>query len=74
MLAVTQKSVRLFEGDPDSLEEVPLSPKVPTSVVEALGGELTGQLNVNSYGGLAHNGMFHGHHSKADDRDTDLDR
>ena len=74
LLAVTQKHVALYEGDLDSIAEVPLHPDVPQSVIDALGGQVDGELNVNSYGGMAHSGMFHGHHDNKDDRDTDLER
>ncbi len=74
LLAVTQKSVTLYEGDRDNLDVVPLHPDVPRTLVEAIGGEVAGQLNVSHYGGLAHSGMFHGHHDNKDDRDMDLER
>ncbi len=74
LLAVTQKTVTLYEGDLDSIAEVPLHADVPNSVIDALGGQVRGHLNVNSYGGMAHSGMFHGHHDNSDDRDNDLDR
>ena len=74
LLAITQKSVALYEGDRDHLDLVPLSPDVPRSLVEAIGGEVRGNLNVSHYGGLAHSGMFHGHHDNRDDRDMDLER
>jgi hypothetical protein len=74
LLAVTQKSVRLFEGDLDGIAEVPLHADVPTGVIDALGGQVSGDLNVNSYGGLSYSGMFHGHHDNKDDRDKDLER
>jgi hypothetical protein len=74
LLAVTQKSVRLFEGNLNSLDEVPLDDQVPTTVVEALGGQVDGDLNVNSYGGLSYSGMFHGHNDNKDTRDKDIER
>lgn len=74
LLAVTQKNVTLYEGDMDNLDEVPLHPDVPNNIIEALGGEVRGELNVSHYGGMSYNGMFHGHHDNKDDRDVDLDR
>src|SRR5687768_2126023 len=74
LLAVTQKSVDLYEGDLDRLDAVPLHPSVPRTLIDAIGGEVWGSLNVNHYGGLAHSGMFHGHHDNRDDRDMDLER
>ncbi len=75
LLAVTQKSVSLYEGDRDYLDLVPLHPGVPRDITEALGEEIRGgNLNVSHYGGLAHKGMFHGHHDNRDDRDQDLER
>jgi hypothetical protein len=74
LLAITQKSVALYEGDRHHLDPVPLHPNIPRTLVDALGEEVTGSLNVNSYGGLGHPGMFHGHHDNRDDRDNDLER
>lgn len=74
LLAITQKSVALYEGDRDHLDPVPLHPGVPRSLVDALGPEVSGSLNVSHYGGLLHKGMFHGHHDNRDDRDQDLER
>jgi hypothetical protein len=74
LLALTQKSVTLYEGTMDRLDEVPLDDEVPTSIKQALGSDFDGQLNANSYGGLSYSGMFHGHHDRKDDRDADLER
>ena len=74
VLAVTQKSVHLYEGDTDRLEEVSLHELVPQTLVEALGGELDEQhLTVASYGGLRAPSV-HGHKDKSDERDIDLER
>ncbi len=74
LLALTAKSVRLYEGGMNGLDEVPLKDEVPRSVIEALGGQLDGELNVNSYGGLSNSGMFHGHHDSKDERSKDRER
>ncbi|MEM7808845.1 MAG: hypothetical protein AAF561_12110 [Planctomycetota bacterium] len=74
LLAVTQKSVRLFEGGLEGLDETVLDDEVPTTIVEALGGQVEGELNVSSYGGLSYSGMFHGHHDNKDDRNKDIER
>lgn len=41
ILELTLDSVRLLEGNRDSLEEVPLAPGVPATLEQALGSELT---------------------------------
>lgn len=74
LLAISQKNVTLYEGDRDNLDVVPIHPDVPRSLTDALGDEVDGQLNVNSYGGMGYSGMFHGHHDNKDDRDVDLER
>ena len=74
VLCLTQKSVRLLEGDGSRLEEVPLHSLVPKTLVEALGGELDEQhLTVASYGGLQ-GPSVHGQKDKADEKDIDIER
>ena len=74
LLAVTQKHVALYEGDLDTLDEVPLHGDVPKNIIDALGGQVDGELNVNSYGGMSYSGMFHGHHDSKDAREKDRER
>src|SRR5690606_12818158 len=74
VLALTRQSIRLFEGNRDVLDEVPLADGVPRTIVDALGEELTepyltGSTRTGS-GGL----MFHGHGSKNETRDKDTER
>ncbi|MEM6314773.1 MAG: hypothetical protein AAF743_11835, partial [Planctomycetota bacterium] len=75
LLAITQKSVRLYEGDGATLSPVSLHEDVPRDMVDALGGELDDfHLTVASYGGLRGPAMYHGHHDKSEETGIDLDR
>jgi hypothetical protein len=75
VLALTQQSVRLLEGDRDHLDEVQLHPKVPQAVAEALGAETDDQhLTVASYGGIRGAAQVHGQKDNKDERDKDLER
>lgn len=76
LLAITQKSVRLYDGDRDGLTPVSLHDDVPRDLVDALGGELDDfHLTVASYNGVRGPGaMHHGHHDKSDEQDIDLER
>lgn len=74
LLALTRRSVRLFEGNRDVVDEVPLGAGVPRTIEEALGERLTepyltGSTRTGS-GGL----LFHGHGSRKDARDVDTER
>jgi len=53
ILALSRKSVQLYTGDRDTLDEIVLSPKVPRSIEEALGTELTA-----AYSGIGTAGTF----------------
>ena len=74
LLALTRASARLFEGNRDSIDEVPLAPEVPRTLEDALGDErtdayLTGSTRTSS-GAM----IFHGHGSRKQERDADTER
>jgi hypothetical protein len=89
LLALNRERIRLFEGNGDSLEEVDLAPGVPATIEEALGEQLT-ELQTQAYSydtgpaggagggrsvsGVKTGGIFHGHGSKKDELDTDIER
>ncbi|MBL0171710.1 MAG: hypothetical protein IPP90_13490 [Gemmatimonadaceae bacterium] len=77
VLALTRQRVRLYEGTRDALDEIPLAPQIPRTLIEALGAELTEpHQTVASYGGLGagHPAMHHGHGGKESEHDIDAER
>lgn len=77
VLGLTRKTVRLFEGDRDALDEVMLSEGVAASLVDALGPETTeAHTTVASYGGVGHGhgAMHHGHGGRSDEVEKDTER
>lgn len=77
ILGLSRKSVRLFEGDRDSLDEVELAAGVARSLEDALGTELTpAQSNVGTYGsfGSGSAGVHHGQGGRSDEVDKDDER
>jgi hypothetical protein len=74
LLALTQQAVRLFEGNRDTVDPVPLAPGVPATIEEALGDELTQPHLTRSRRAGSGSFVFHGHGSKADERSTDMER
>lgn len=77
ILGLGRKSVRLFEGDRDALDEITLAPGVPRSLEEALGTELTeARSNIGTFGvgGARGTGIHHGAGGRADEVDKDDER
>jgi len=77
VLALSRDKIHLFEGDRDALGEVELADGVPSTIILALGSELTEpHQTVASYGGVggASNAMHHSHGGKADEVDNDANR
>lgn len=76
VLSLNRKEIRLFEGNRDNLDEVELAARVPRTIEEALGAELTEpHQTVASYGGTAlGSSMRHGHGSKKDEAEIDEER
>lgn len=74
LLALTRSSVRLFEGNRDVLDEVPLNPDVPSTIEDALGSDLTEPTLTGSSRTSSGAMVFHGHGSRKDERDLDTER
>lgn len=77
VLALTRDSVRLYEGTRDVLDELEMDPKVPKTMVEALGADLTEpHQTVASYGGTGRQSspMHHGHGGRTASTETDTER
>lgn len=77
VLGLNRKEIKLFEGNRDALDEIPLHPDVPRTLTDALGEELTDpHLTVASYGGVSgtQGAMHHGHGGKKDEVDIDAER
>lgn len=76
VLGLSLDGVRLFEAVGSEAEEVDLDPAVPRTMADALGGDLTEpHLTVAAYGkGASGPAMRHGHGSRKDERDVDVDR
>jgi hypothetical protein len=77
ILGLNRKSVRLFEGDRDALDEIELAPGVARTMVDALGAELTPkQSNVGTFGsfGSGSAGVHHGLGGRADEMEKDDER
>lgn len=76
VLGLNRREVKLFEGNRDALDQVDLASGVPPTITEALGAELTEpHLTVASYGkGAGGVAMRHGHGSKKDELDIDIQR
>jgi len=77
VLGVNRQEAKLFEGDPDTLDEIELHRDVPHTLTDALGEELTDpHLTVASYGGAGRSrtSMHHGHGGKEADLDIDAER
>ncbi len=77
VLGLSRQTVRLFEGDRDTLSEIELVSGVPQTVDQALGDQLSQAHHaVGSYGGVggASTPMHHGHGGKKDEIDKDAER
>ena len=69
VLSLNRREIKLFEGNRDNLDEAELDPRIPRTITEALGEELTEpHHSVGSFG------MRHGHGSRADEIDVDEER
>jgi hypothetical protein len=76
ILGLSRRDIKLFEGNRDALDEINLSPDVPSTITDALGTELTEpHQTVASYGkGADGPAMRHGHGSRKDELDIDIQR
>jgi hypothetical protein len=77
VLGLSLRKIQLFEGNRDALDEIDPAPRVPRTITEALGAELTEpHSTVASHGGVsrASTPTHHGHGSKKDEVDIDAER
>ncbi|MBE0644338.1 MAG: hypothetical protein IH600_09690 [Bacteroidetes bacterium] len=77
VLGLSLRTIRLFEGNRDALDEISTAPGVPRTITAALGDELSEpHLTVASYGGAgqASTPMHHGHGVKQDGVEIDAER
>jgi Bacterial archaeo-eukaryotic release factor family 3 len=74
LLALTQRSARLFEGNRDAVDEIPLAAGVPRTIEDALGEELTEPFLTASSRGSGGAPIYHGHGSRKDEQKTDTER
>lgn len=73
ILALTRDHVRMFEGDRDTLDEIPLAKGVPATLQDALGTEIgEPHMTMASFGGGG--ALRHGHSTKADEDELDTER
>jgi len=74
VLALNRHGIQLFEGNRHALVEIQLHGKVPATMTDALGEEITeGHLTVASYGGTG-SAMHQGHGGKTEEVDIDSER
>lgn len=77
VLALNRDKFRLFEGNRDTLDEIPLPDSIAQTINEALGNDLTEpRHSVSSYGGVGSmkGAMHHGHGGRKDTLDVDDER
>lgn len=76
ILAISRDDMTLFEGNRDVVDEIQPASGVPTTMVDALGSEVTEpRLTVSSYGhGAQGPAMHHGHGGRKDQIDLDAER
>lgn len=75
ILCLDRQKVQLFEGNRDYLEEVELAADVPRTITDALGEDVTSpHLTVTSHFGASAAPMHHGHGSKKDEMDKDVEK
>ena len=77
ILGLSRKQIKLFEGNPDALDEIELAQGVPRTMIDALGEELTVPIQtVASYGGVGvgHSPIHHGHGGGEPEVDIDAER
>lgn len=75
VLGLSRKSVRLFEGDRDTLDEVELAPDVARTMEDALGDQLTeSNSGYGPLGGAGKGSVHHGSGGRSDEVDKDDER
>ena len=72
LLCLNHDKFSLFNGRGSLIQEIELPEEAPTTLVKALGEELTGgALNSADYNGSTAQGMFHGHNEKSNEVQID---
>ena len=75
LLGVNRQEFKLFEGNRYGVEEIELPAELAKNKKEALGDDVTQSYQgVGSTGGAGSNGVMHGHGSKKDEIDIDIER
>lgn len=75
LLGLNRKEFVLFEGNRYGIEEITLDPSIPTNIKDALGDQYTEKyLTAGAYSGPRGTAMFHGHGSKKDVVNIDIER
>jgi len=77
VISISQNNIELFEGNRHGLDKITLDSEIPHNLTDALGNEVRGKhLTVASYGGVGQESgaMHHGHGSKKDEAETDIER
>ncbi len=74
ILGLNRNEFTLYEGNRYGFEEVELDPDVPRTAKEVLGEDYTeSYITTGSYGGTG-SGIFHGHGSRKEEIDKDIER
>lgn len=77
VLCLSLHEIRLFEGNRHSLSEIELQADIPTTIISALGDDLTDKHStVASYGGAGgrSSSMHHGHGGRSEEVEKDAER
>ncbi len=75
VLAIDRQSFNLYEGNRTGFREIIQAEGEPRTIQDFLGNEYTeSYLAQGSYGGAGAKAMFHGHKSKKDEVDKDIER
>ena len=74
-LVLSRDSFSLFEGNQNSMEELPLLEGAPRTMEDALGGQLTpGHITFGAYDGAGETPMYHGYVDTQNEIDKDTER
>ncbi len=75
VLALDRQSYALYEGNRTGFRQIQLNEDEPKTIQDFLGEEFTeSYLAQGSYGGASSRAMFHGHKSRKDEVDKDIER
>ena len=75
VLTLDRQRFDVYEGNRTGFRKIPHGDNEPITIQDFLGDEYTeGYLSQGSYGGAANTPMFHGHKSRKDEVDKDIER